>query len=59
MAQPQETWKLLSRWLTPQDGELWRQASYRFHALVAAQWRKDFLAELAGAAQPAEVALAS
>lgn len=53
-ATPEQTWKFLSRWLTPEDGTLWRQASYRFHALVAAQWRKDrvFLAGDAAHMQP-------
>ena len=54
VAKPESTWALLSRWLSPQDGELWRQASYRFHALVAHDWRKDrvFLAGDAAHQQP-------
>jgi 3-(3-hydroxy-phenyl)propionate hydroxylase len=33
------TWALLSRWISPEDGSLWRQSSYRFHALVAERFR--------------------
>lgn len=39
VTEPEETWKLLARWISPEDGSLWRQASYRFHALVADHWR--------------------
>ncbi|MFJ9566993.1 bifunctional 3-(3-hydroxy-phenyl)propionate/3-hydroxycinnamic acid hydroxylase [Streptomyces fuscichromogenes] len=31
--------RLLSRWLAAEDYDLWRAASYRFHALVLQQWR--------------------
>jgi 3-(3-hydroxy-phenyl)propionate hydroxylase len=53
-ATPQGTWRLLARWLTPDDGELWRQASYRFHALVARRWRvgRAFIAGDAAHQQP-------
>lgn len=53
-ATPEATWRLLSRWLTPEDGTLWRQSSYRFHALVAAHWRQGrvFLAGDAAHMQP-------
>ena len=54
VATPERTWALLARWLTPQDGQLWRQTSYRFHALVATQWRVGhvFLAGDAAHMQP-------
>ena len=53
-ATPERTWQLLQRWLTPADGQLWRQSSYRFHALVAERWRlgRVFLAGDAAHMQP-------
>jgi len=35
----EELWPLLSRWVKPGEVKLWRAAAYRFHGLVAQQWR--------------------
>ncbi len=53
-ATPERTWALLKRWIGPDDATLWRQASYRFHALVAPQWRagRVFIAGDAAHQQP-------
>jgi len=49
-----DVWRLLARWLEPSQATLWRVASYRFHALVAARWRRGnaFLAGDAAHQQP-------
>ncbi|MFZ2737540.1 MAG: bifunctional 3-(3-hydroxy-phenyl)propionate/3-hydroxycinnamic acid hydroxylase [Burkholderiaceae bacterium] len=54
VASPEGTWALLSRWLQPDEATLWRQASYRFHALLAKDWRcgRIFLAGDAAHQQP-------
>jgi 3-(3-hydroxy-phenyl)propionate hydroxylase len=54
VATPEGAWKLLAPWITPEDAVLWRQASYRFHALVASEWRKGrvFIAGDAAHQQP-------
>lgn len=48
------TWALLQRFLRPDEGTLWRQAAYRFHALVAERWRvgRVFVAGDAAHMQP-------
>ncbi len=40
IAQPDNVWKLLRPWLTPAQARIWRAATYRFHALVAQEWRR-------------------
>ena len=54
METPEQVWRLLARWLTPDEATLWRAASYRFHALVAREWRRGrvFLAGDAAHQQP-------
>jgi 3-(3-hydroxy-phenyl)propionate hydroxylase len=36
----EELWPLLKRWIGPEDGRIWRSAAYRFHGLVASEWRR-------------------
>ena len=54
MEQTDNVWRLLAPYITPDDGELWRASSYRFHALVASEWRRGrvFLAGDAAHQQP-------
>jgi 3-(3-hydroxy-phenyl)propionate hydroxylase len=54
MEKEANVWALLSRWITPDDAILWRKASYRFHALVAKEWRREnvFIAGDAAHQQP-------
>jgi len=54
MATEVETWRLLKRWIGPEDAVLWRQAAYRFHALVAKEWNvgRTFIAGDAAHQQP-------
>ena len=34
-AKPESVWQMLRPWLRPDQGKIWRSATYRFHALVA------------------------
>jgi 3-(3-hydroxy-phenyl)propionate hydroxylase len=54
MEEPDQVWRLLARWIAPDVATLWRAASYRFHALVAREWRRGrvFLAGDAAHQQP-------
>jgi 3-(3-hydroxy-phenyl)propionate hydroxylase len=37
---PAGVWRHLSRWISANEATLWRSAVYRFHALVAGEWRR-------------------
>lgn len=37
---PGRFWPLLERWIRPGEARLWRAATYRFHGLVANDWRR-------------------
>lgn len=39
ISQPERIWELLSPFIKPGQAEIWRSATYRFHALVAERWR--------------------
>jgi 3-(3-hydroxy-phenyl)propionate hydroxylase len=39
IAKPENVWQMLRPWLRPDQGKIWRSATYRFHALVAENWR--------------------
>lgn len=54
LATEEGAWSLLKRWIGPDDATMWRQASYRFHALVAREWRSGrvFIAGDAAHQQP-------
>jgi 3-(3-hydroxy-phenyl)propionate hydroxylase len=39
IATPERVWQLLRPWLRPDQGKIWRAPTYRFHALVAENWR--------------------
>lgn len=43
VAEPRNVWRLLARWLTPQDAEIERSAVYTFHSVIAEGWRKGRL----------------
>ena len=39
LIRPEEVWRLLSRWVTPDDAELERATVYTFHSALASRWR--------------------
>jgi 3-(3-hydroxy-phenyl)propionate hydroxylase len=43
IANPDSIWRLISRWITPEDATLERAAIYTFHSVIAKGWRKGRL----------------
>ena len=40
---PQNLWRMVERWITPQDATLERAAIYTFHSVIAEGWRRGRL----------------
>lgn len=43
IARPESVWRLLSRWITPEDADIERATVYTFHGLIAREWRRGRL----------------
>jgi len=43
IARPDNVWKMLQRWITPDDAELERAVVYTFHSVIARGWRRGRL----------------
>jgi 3-(3-hydroxy-phenyl)propionate hydroxylase len=43
IARPESVWKLVSRWITPEDADLERAVVYTFHSVIAKGWRRGRL----------------
>ncbi len=39
ISSPESVWRLLSRWLTPEEADIERRAVYTFHSTLARKWR--------------------
>jgi 3-(3-hydroxy-phenyl)propionate hydroxylase len=50
MARDDAVWRLLGAFLERERGRIWRAATYRFHALVAREWRRESVFLLGDAA---------
>jgi 3-(3-hydroxy-phenyl)propionate hydroxylase len=43
LVQPDTLWKLVSRWMKPEDADIERATIYTFHSVIAQGWRKGRL----------------
>ncbi len=43
IARPENVWKMLARWITPDDAHLERAVVYTFHSVIARGWRRGRL----------------
>jgi 3-(3-hydroxy-phenyl)propionate hydroxylase len=39
LSRPEEIWRLLQKWITPEEAQIERSAVYTFHSVLAAGWR--------------------